>query len=73
MAMSEGWDAATWEGARRAQLRRALRLSVRERLEALESLAETSRRLLELGAGRRSAPPSGAASPEAQSDRCASP
>lgn len=37
------WDTATWEGSRRAQLRQSLRLSVRERLQALESLAETSR------------------------------
>ncbi len=39
------WSAATWEGARRAQIRRALRLTVRERLEALEHLSETSARL----------------------------
>lgn len=37
------WDAASWEGSRRAQLRDSLRLTVRERLEALETLAETSR------------------------------
>ena len=40
------WEAATWEGARRVQLRRALRCSVRERLEAMEALAETSEQLL---------------------------
>lgn len=39
------WNAATWEGSRRAQIRRSLRLTVRERLEALEALAETSERL----------------------------
>lgn len=43
------WDAATWEGARRARLRRALQRTVRERLEVLESLTETSRRLIEMG------------------------
>lgn len=42
---AEGWDAATWEGSRRAQLRRSLRLTVRERLEELEALTETSERL----------------------------
>jgi hypothetical protein len=40
------WEAATWEGARRVQLRRALRRSVRERMEAMEALAETSEQLL---------------------------
>jgi CRISPR-associated protein Csx17 len=44
-----GWDAATWEGSRRAQLHRSLGLSVRERLEALETLAESSERLAWLG------------------------
>ncbi len=39
------WETATWEGSRRVQLRAALRLSVRERLEALEDLAELSQRL----------------------------
>jgi hypothetical protein len=43
------WEAATWEGARRARLRRALELTVRERLEVLDALAETSQRLVDLG------------------------
>lgn len=47
------WEAATWEGARRARIRRALKLTVRERLEVLESLAETSRRLVEIGRSAR--------------------
>ncbi|MEX1182280.1 MAG: hypothetical protein WEF86_03530 [Gemmatimonadota bacterium] len=42
---TDGWDAATWEGSRRAQLRRALTLTVRQRLEGLEALSATSRRL----------------------------
>lgn len=42
---TEGWEAASWEGSRRAQIRRSLRLTVRERLEALEALTETSERL----------------------------
>jgi hypothetical protein len=42
------WEAATWDGSRRAQLRAALALTVRERLEALEALAELARRLAEM-------------------------
>jgi hypothetical protein len=47
------WEAGTWEGARRAQLRRALRLSVRERLEVMVALTKTAERLGELGAAER--------------------
>ena len=39
------WENATWEGSRRMQLRRSLALTVRERLQMLEDLAETARRL----------------------------
>lgn len=54
MSDQAGWEAGTWEGARRSGLRRALRLSVRERLEALETLAETSERLARIRVvGRR--------------------
>lgn len=49
MPRADAWEAATWEGARRARIRRALELTVRERLEVLESLAETSERLMEIG------------------------
>ena len=42
------WEAATWDGSRRAQLRVALRLTVRERLQALETLAELAQRLAEM-------------------------
>jgi hypothetical protein len=44
-AVDTGWETATWEGSRRAQLRAALALTVRERLQALEDLAELARRL----------------------------
>jgi hypothetical protein len=47
--MGSGWEAATWEGNRRAQLRRALGLSVRDRLAALEELCAASDRLVHLG------------------------
>lgn len=49
MRPTDPWEAATWEGARRARIRRALELTVRERLEVLESLAETSAQLVEIG------------------------
>jgi len=42
------WDNATWEGSRRAMIRQSLKLTVRERLQALEELAETSRKLASL-------------------------
>ena len=49
------WETATWEGSRRAQLRAALALTVRERLQALEDLAELAARLAAMprtGGGR---------------------
>jgi len=42
------WVAATREGSRRARLRRTLRMTVRERLEALDELNEASRALAKL-------------------------
>lgn len=61
MRPTDPWEAATWEGARRAQIRRSLELTVRERLEVLEALAETSARLIEIGreARARDGRPSG--------------
>jgi hypothetical protein len=44
------WSLTTWEGSRRAQLRRALTLTLRERLEAMEGLAEIARRFQEIRA-----------------------
>jgi CRISPR-associated protein Csx17 len=44
------WSLTTWEGSRRAQLRRALELTLRERLEAAEGLADVARRFAELRA-----------------------
>ena len=44
-AAEAGWETATREGSRRAQLRAALALTVRERLQALEDLAELAQRL----------------------------
>jgi hypothetical protein len=56
-----GWEAGTWEGSRRLQLRRALKLTVRERLQALEALAETSDRLSEIRWMKRREPEMGTA------------
>jgi hypothetical protein len=44
------WSQTTWEGSRRAQLRQALRLTLRERMAAVEGLADVSRRLQEMRA-----------------------
>jgi hypothetical protein len=44
------WSLTTWEGSRRAQLRHALRLTLRQRLEAAEGLADVARRFRELRA-----------------------
>lgn len=42
------WSVTTWEGSRRAQLRHALTLTLRERLEAAEGLADITRRFQEM-------------------------
>ena len=39
----EFWELTTWEGSRREQIRRALRLTIRERLQAAEELSNVSR------------------------------
>ena len=38
----ELWALTTWEGSRREQIRRALRLTIRERLQAAEELSDVS-------------------------------
>lgn len=42
------WSLTTWNGSRRAQLRRSLTLTLRERLEAAEGLADVARRFQEI-------------------------
>lgn len=42
------WSLTTWEGSRRAQLRRALTLTLRERMEAVEGMADVARRFAEI-------------------------
>jgi hypothetical protein len=39
------WSLTSWEGSRRAQLRRWLALTVRERLQAIEEMVEMSARI----------------------------
>jgi hypothetical protein len=46
--IQRNWENATWEGSRRAMIRKSLRLSARERLQALENLHDTSQRLASL-------------------------
>jgi hypothetical protein len=46
--IQRNWENATWEGCRRAMIRTSLRLSARERLQALENLHDTSQRLASL-------------------------
>lgn len=56
MADADGWASTTWDGNRRAQIRRALALSVRERLAALEHMAEVANRLADLRIQRNTPP-----------------
>ena len=46
--IEQNWGNASWEGSRRAMIRKSLKLTVRERLQALEDLAETSQKLVNL-------------------------
>ena len=64
-AVEAGWETATWEGSRRAQLRAALSMTVRERLQALEDLARLAERLAAMPRtqGPTAGPGSGRSSP----------
>lgn len=60
------WSVTTWEGSRRAQLRHALKLTLHERLEAVEGLADVAWRFEEMRArGEFTSAPGGAALPQA--------
>jgi len=48
----QAWEETTWEGSRRAQLRRALKLTLRERLQAVEDMEDVARRLQEMRSRR---------------------
>lgn len=63
------WSLTTWDGSRRAQLRHALTLTVRERLEAVEGLADVGRRFQQIRARGGFKP----ASPEAEAAQAETP
>lgn len=44
----EAWLDTTWEGNRRAQLRHALSLTLRERLQAVEDMAEIAEQFAQM-------------------------
>ena len=46
--IEQNWGNASWVGSRRAMIRKSLKLTVRERLQALEDIAETSQKLANL-------------------------
>lgn len=46
--IKQDWNNATWVGCRQAMLRQSLKLTVRERLQALEELCKTSQKLATL-------------------------
>lgn len=46
--IQENWEYATWEGSKKAAIKRSLKLTVRERLMALEELCKTSEKLASL-------------------------
>ena len=46
----DAWEQTTWEGNRRAQLRDALSLTLRERLQAVEDMAEVAERFRQMRA-----------------------
>ena len=46
----DAWEQTTWEGNRRAQLRHALDFTLRERLQAVEDMAEMAERFRQMRA-----------------------
>ncbi len=46
--INQDWNNATWLGSRRVMIKRSLKLTVRERLQALEEMNKTSRTLASL-------------------------
>jgi hypothetical protein len=51
------WSVTTWEGSRRANIRQWLRLTVRERFEAVEAAGEFARFMASKREGEGSAEP----------------
>jgi len=48
MADDFDWSVASWEGSRRAQIRRWMSMTLRERLEMLEEMARLARHMEEI-------------------------
>lgn len=48
MADDFDWSVASWEGSRRAQIRRWMAMTLRERLEMLEEMARLARHMEEI-------------------------
>lgn len=46
--IEKNWKNATWKGSRRAMIKQSLKLTVRERLLALEDLNTLSQKLLSI-------------------------
>jgi hypothetical protein len=55
----ELWQKTTWDGARREYVRRALELTVRERLQALDEMGKLARRFEEMRAQGKFRSPKG--------------
>ena len=51
---NHSWDSCTWSGARREQLRRWGKLTLREKLQAVEDMGKVAARFTELRRRRRS-------------------
>jgi hypothetical protein len=51
---NDPWDACTWEGARREQLRRWRKLTLRQKLQAVEAVVEMNARFAEFRRRRSS-------------------
>ncbi len=68
----DAWEQTTWEGNRRAQLRLALGFTLRERLQAVEDMAEVAERFRQMReSGKVSATRSGQAVAPASAARAA--
>ena len=57
----QDWENATWQGSRRAMIRQSLKLTVRERLQTLEDLSQTSIKLASLKKTNNKSIPDGGA------------
>jgi hypothetical protein len=54
--MPDSWGSVTWEGNERLQLRRMRELSLREKILAIQGLAEVAARMQQLARSRKPVP-----------------